>query len=90
MWISYFQWKAAHGGEWETPVLQRLDTIQNRDALLNEDGTEAQWPDAQYIVGNPPFLGKKKQGPKLGRPYVDALRDTYMGRVAKSSDLVCY
>lgn len=59
VWIAYFQWKAAHGGEWETPVLQRLDSIGHRDALLNADGTEAQWPEAEFIVGNPPFLGDK-------------------------------
>jgi len=27
VWIAYFQWKAAHGGDWDTPVLQRLDAI---------------------------------------------------------------
>lgn len=90
VWIAFFQWKAAHGGEWETPVLQTLKTIQHRDALLNADGSECQWPEADYIVGNPPFLGEKKQGPRLGLPYVQQLRATYAGRVPKSSDLVCY
>ncbi|WP_084047647.1 DNA methyltransferase [Deinococcus hopiensis] len=61
-WIAFFQWKAAHGGEGETPVLQRLDNIGHRDALLNPDGTEATWPHAEFIIGTPPFLGEKKEG----------------------------
>ncbi|MHA0043962.1 class I SAM-dependent DNA methyltransferase [Deinococcus sp. PEB2-63] len=98
VWIAYFQWKSAHGGEWDTPVLQRLPQIRHGDALLT--GTEGEsgettyaetvWSPAEFIVGNPPFLGEKKQGPRLGLPYVTALRTTYHGRVAASSDLVCY
>lgn len=90
LWIGYFQWNRAHGGQWPTPVLERLDNIQHHDALLNDDGSEFQWPEATYIVGNPPFLGEKKQGPRLGLPYVEQLRSTYAGRVPKTSDLVCY
>jgi hypothetical protein len=26
---------------------------------VNEDGTEAKWPEADAIIGNPPFLGGK-------------------------------
>ncbi|MDL2342532.1 class I SAM-dependent DNA methyltransferase [Deinococcus sp. MIMF12] len=90
VWIAHFQWKAAHGGEWETPVLQRLDTIQHRDALLNEDGSEAEWPEAEFIIGNPPFLGDKKMVGGLGRGYTDTLRRVYGDRLPGQSDLVCY
>ena len=45
------------------PVLQPLDNIELRDAILayNEDGNPvpAKWPEAEFIVGNPPFLGTK-------------------------------
>lgn len=74
----------------DSPVLERLDGLTHRDALLNPDGSEAAWPPADFIVGNPPFLGEKKQGPRLGQAYVDALRSAYQGRVPASSDLVCY
>ena len=90
VWIAYFQWKAAHGGEWETPVLQRLESIGHQDALLNEDGTEAQWPEAEFIVGNPPFLGGKMLRTNLGDEYVDRLFRAYSGEVSRESDLVCY
>ncbi|GAA5533979.1 class I SAM-dependent DNA methyltransferase [Deinococcus aluminii] len=90
VWIAFFQWKAAHGGEWETPVLQRLNTIEQRDALLNPNGTEAAWPAAEFIIGNPPFLGEKRQRSSLGDAYVDQLRLAYKGRVPPTSDLVGY
>ncbi|MDP3773959.1 MAG: hypothetical protein Q8Q85_06790, partial [Gemmatimonadales bacterium] len=34
----------------------------------------AEWPKADFIVGNPPYLGKGKQRDALGDGYVDALR----------------
>ena len=90
LWMGYFQWKRAHGGHWETPILQSLNNIQNRDALLNEDGTEAQWPEADFIVGNPPFLGDKVMRAQLGADYTDTLRRVYGDRLPGQSDLVCY
>ncbi|MBS0412821.1 MAG: class I SAM-dependent DNA methyltransferase [Proteobacteria bacterium] len=52
--------------------------------------TEAPWPRADVVVGNPPFLGDKKMRRELGDTYVDALRATYEGRVPGGADLVCY
>ncbi|WP_293226820.1 DNA methyltransferase [Ottowia sp.] len=52
--------------------------------------TEAPWPRADVVVGNPPFLGDKKMRRELGDAYVDALRATYEGRVPGGADLVCY
>lgn len=37
----------------------------------------AEWPRADFIIGNPPFLGKLKQREALGDGYVDALRRAY-------------
>lgn len=90
LWMGYFQWKRAHGGHWETPILQKLDNVQNRDALLNEDGSEAEWPAADFIVGNPPFLGDKVMRGHLGDDYTDRLRTVYGQRLPGQSDLVCY
>ena len=41
------------------PILRPLNTIECRDAVLNEDGSRAEWPVADVVVGNPPFLGNK-------------------------------
>jgi len=48
----------------------------------------AEWPAADFIVGNPPYLGKGKQRAALGAGYVDALRSTY--DIADGADLVMY
>ncbi|MGY2894715.1 class I SAM-dependent DNA methyltransferase [Deinococcus sp. UYEF24] len=90
VWIAYFQWNAAHGGEWPSPVLQRTESITHGDALLQDDGTETLWPRADFIIGNPPFLGNKKLRGSLGDDYVTALQRTYRGRVAASADFVAY
>lgn len=38
---------------------------------------KAQWPDADFIVGNPPFIGSKRMRDALGDGYVEALRESY-------------
>ncbi|HNO80062.1 MAG TPA: class I SAM-dependent DNA methyltransferase [Phycisphaerae bacterium] len=35
------------------------------------------WPDADVIIGNPPFLGAKRLKPERGTDYVNAVRRTY-------------
>ena len=72
------------------PILKNLNSIECRDALLNPDGTEAEWPEAEFIVGNPPFLGGKLMRRGLGDAYVDTLFRAYAGKVAAEADLVCY
>ena len=52
--------------------------------------TEAPWPKANVVIGNPPFLGDKKMRSELGDDYTTALRKTYQGRVPGGADLVCY
>ncbi|MEY4980456.1 MAG: hypothetical protein RLZZ352_2726 [Pseudomonadota bacterium] len=49
----------------------------------------AQWPEAEFIVGNPPFIGKLKMREALGDGYVVSLRDTYVD-VPDSADFVMY
>lgn len=90
LWIGYIQWNHTHGGYYQVPVLQQLENIENRDALLNEDGTEAEWPAATYITGNPPFLGDKVMRDRLGTEITEAIRKVYGDRLPGQSDLVCY
>jgi hypothetical protein len=49
----------------------------------------ADWPAADFIVGNPPYLGKPKQRLELGDGYVDALRGAYPA-LPDTADLVTY
>ncbi len=49
----------------------------------------APWPAADFIVGNPPFIGKLKLREALGDGYVEALRNTWKD-VPDSADFVMY
>jgi hypothetical protein len=50
----------------------------------------APWPQADFIVGNPPFIGNKRMRFALGDGYTDALRATYRNAVPESADYVMY
>jgi type II restriction/modification system DNA methylase subunit YeeA len=72
IWIGNIQWLRRNGFEArKEPVLEALDAIECRDALVTkkEDGSyqEAKWPTAEFIVGNPPFLGASRMIGELER-----------------------
>ena len=91
VWIGEIQWMRRNGfSEARDPILKPLDTIECRDAVLTPDGTEPDWPEADVVIGNPPFLGNKRLIRQLGENYVARLSATYGGRVPADSDLVCY
>ena len=95
VWIGYIQWLRDNGfGEPSQPILQPLDTIVRQDAILayNDQGepVEPPWPEADVIIGNPPFLGGNKIRQGLGDTYVNELFALYEGRVPAFADLVCY
>jgi type II restriction/modification system DNA methylase subunit YeeA len=91
VWIGEIQWMRRNGfGVSDRPILKPLDNIETRDAILNDDGTEAMWPDADVVIGNPPFLGDKFMRDRLGSDYTETLRSIYSGRVPGGADLVCY
>jgi type II restriction/modification system DNA methylase subunit YeeA len=82
VWIGEIQWMRRNGFDvGRNPILKPLDTIECRDAILNPDGNEARWPDAEVIIGNPPFLGGKLMRTVLGDDSVDRLFAAYAGRV---------
>jgi hypothetical protein len=49
----------------------------------------AQWPQADFIVGNPPFIGTARMREDLGDGYAETLRATYPA-VPESADFVLY
>nr|WP_262903486.1 DNA methyltransferase [Hymenobacter psoromatis] len=51
---------------------------------------QSTWPKADFIIGNPPFIGKLKMREDLGDGYVEALRDAYSAEVPDSADFVMY
>jgi hypothetical protein len=95
VWIGFLQWKHEHGVlEDREPVLEKLTNIEYGDAImrLDADGKpyEPKWPIADFIVGNPPFLGGKLLRRQLGDKYINDLFELYEGRVKAESDLVVY
>ncbi|MDR0466673.1 MAG: class I SAM-dependent DNA methyltransferase, partial [Deltaproteobacteria bacterium] len=54
-----------------------------------EGATTATWPKADFIVGNPPFIGGKDKRQTLGYGYFDALVSTY-AELPESCDFVMY
>ena len=50
---------------------------------------KAEWPEAEFIVGNPPFIGDKSMRTSLGAGYTDALREAY-ANIGSSSDFVMF
>ena len=91
VWITELQWQLSKGlGLTRRPILDKLDGIQRADALLTTSGRDADWPEADVVVGNPPFLGGKRMRRSLGDAYVERIFSTFAGRVPAESDLVCY
>lgn len=95
VWIGYLQWMIENGftglGE---PILEPLETIRLQDALLDRSDPanpkEAEWPAADFIIGNPPFLGGYRLRRELGDAYTHGLWRVFEGRVPSTADLVCY
>lgn len=91
VWIGEIQWMLTHGYRYrDSPILAPLDHIEQRDAVLNADGTEPAWPACDAIVGNPPFLGGNMMRGEMGDSYVESLRSRYDGRIPGGADLVIY
>ena len=91
VWIGEIQWMRRNGFTGlRKPILDPLETIECRDAILTPDGGDPEWPDADVIIGNPPFLGGKLLIENLGEDYVSTLFDVYDDRVPREADLVCY
>lgn len=66
VWIGEIQWMRRSGFNiGRKPILKPLTTIECRNALINEDGSAAQWPKADVIIGNPPYLGAKLMKSRL-------------------------
>jgi len=101
--IGYIQWLRDNGyGLPSEPILKPAKNILHMDAILAYQTSEVlktsevsgvyepEWPPADVVIGNPPFLGGNKIRAELGNKYVDDLFNLYEGRVPAFADLVCY
>jgi type II restriction/modification system DNA methylase subunit YeeA len=95
IWIGYLQWIHHNGfAAPRDPILEPIDTIRNMDAIIDlsdpDSPKEPEWPEADVIVGNPPFVGGNKIRAALGKAYVDPLFAVYGRHVPSTADLCCY
>ncbi len=84
VWIGYIQWLHDNGfGVPGEPILKPLHNIKHMDAILAYDAegqpVEPEWPEAEVIIGNPPFLGWEQDSSGIRRDYVDSTCLLYMG-----------
>lgn len=66
------------------------DETSRTNVYLYHNPRRAEWPKADYIVGNPPFIGASTMRRSLGDGYVDAVRQVFKGVVPDSADFVMY
>ena len=106
LWIGHLQWHfRTRGIAPREPILEKLDHIHKRDAVLCWDGwpipqwrdggevlphpRRPVWPAAEFIVGNPPFIGGKDLRARLGDVYAEALWAAHP-QMHESADFVMY
>ncbi len=100
LWIGYLRWHLKTKGEAPPePILSEFKNIERRDAVLAHDGVDAkgkfvnprrpEWPEADYIVGNPPFIPNRNFREKFGDEYVQALKSTYRA-FTQAADFVLF
>ena len=94
LWIGYIQWHQSNGFPYtQVPILTPLDTIQQTDAILDlsdpDNPAEPDWPAAEFIIGNPPFLGSRLLRREIGNEYTESLYEVYRDRLPNGSDLCC-
>lgn len=65
------------------------DETAQVESYIYKSPRPADWPETDFIVGNPPFVGTKRMRSVFGDGYVDALRKT-IKTVPDSADYVTY
>jgi hypothetical protein len=99
LWIGFLRWHLRIKGEVSEPILREFKNIERRDAVLLHDGVDAngnyvrprrpEWPPAEFIVGNPPFIGGKDVRAQLGDFDAEALWKAHP-HMNDSADFVMY
>ena len=65
------------------------DEAARRPVLTYVNARRAEWPSADFIIGNPPFLGNWRMRGELGDGYAETLRSVY-SEVPETADYVMY
>lgn len=65
------------------------DETGRATVYLYQNPRKAEWPEADYIIGNPPYIGARRIRSALGDGYLQALRSVYTD-IAEHADFVMY
>ncbi len=94
VWIGHIRNETRNGNiEHRDPILDPIDNIECRDAIVDNSGPEpkpAQWPEADFIIGNPPFLGNKRMREEMGDEVVERIYKAWGENVPNGADLCVY
>ena len=94
VWIGHIQNGVRSGANLKErdPILDPLDNIERRNAVVTEEGEPRipDWPDADCIVGNPPFLGNQHMRGVIGDEAIDRLYDAWRGEIPSGADYCMY
>ncbi len=74
---------------WDGFPETRVEVVDGKRVESYPNARRPEWPEADFIVGNPPFSGVRLMRSTLGTEYVDALREAYP-IVPDTSDYVLY
>jgi hypothetical protein len=69
------------------PVTRRGPDGSFAEVYAYDNPCQPEWPAAEFIVGNPPFIGNKRMREVLGQGYVDAVWSAHPAMV-QSADFV--
>ena len=94
VWIGHIQNGMRSGVDVaeRDPVLENLDNIACENAIVNgqEEPSIPEWPEVDYIVGNPPFLGSRNLRRELDAAEVTRIYQAWEGRVPQDADFCMY
>lgn len=97
LWMGYIQWMKKNFDEnvqIDPFVIPDSRNFMNCDAVLDlndsEFPVERVWPEVDYIVGNPPYLGASRMRQSFGDSYCDMLNWVFTNRVPGSADFGAY
>ncbi len=74
---------------WDGYPVPRVEVKDGKRVETYPNARRPDWPEAEFIVGNPPFIGGKDIREQLGDEYAETLWRVY-SHVNDSADLVMY
>lgn len=87
-WDGYPEKTLKRSATGEPQTISNAEGNQVEQYVL-PDPKQSEWPEAEFIVGNPPFIGGKDIRSRLGEDYATALWKAHP-KMNKSADFVMY